>query len=205
LLKEIYKIPEAEFLKRVESYTKLLEVEELLNRQVRKLSLGERMKMELIAAIIHNPEILFLDEPTIGLDIIAKKNIRKFLKDIQKNSNITLILTSHDMDDIEQVCERVIVINKGTKVYDDSLETLNSHYKQTRFVKFIFGNNNPKAELETPSEILESSEEGILFKVENALMSKLIAEVSTKFDVIDIEIIAVPLEEMIEDIFKKQI
>lgn len=140
LLKQIYKLEEKEFTKWLNTLTELLDVKRLLDSQIRRLSLGERMKMELIGAIIHKPEVLFLDEPTIGLDITAKKNIRRFLKDIQKSSNITLILTSHDMDDIEQVCERVIVINKGEKVYDDALANLTNQYKQSRFVKFVFEN-----------------------------------------------------------------
>jgi ABC-2 type transport system ATP-binding protein len=205
LLKKIYGITNVDFDKRINEFTKLLDVDCLLDRQVRKLSLGERMKMELIGAILHNPEILFLDEPTIGLDIIAKKNIRKFLKDIQKNSNITLVLTSHDMDDIEQVCDRVVVINKGVKVYDDSISSLTSHYKQSRFVKFIFETLPDKKDVTTNAEIIETNEDSLTYRVDNILMPKLIAEVSSKFNIIDIEIIAVPLEEMIEDIFKKQI
>jgi ABC-2 type transport system ATP-binding protein len=203
LLQQIYKIPNDAFTSRIKELTELLNVEHLLESQIRRLSLGERMKMELIGAILHNPEVLFLDEPTIGLDITAKKNIRLFLKNIQKNSNITLILTSHDMDDIEQVCERVIVINKGEKVYDDQLSNLTSLYKQSRFVKFIFENKPRRSEFIPVGEILEEADDSYLFKVDNQDMPKLIADVTAKFNVIDIDILSIPLEEMIEDIFKR--
>lgn len=203
LLRKIYKIDDKTFEERIKMLTELLEVKNLLDTQVRKLSLGERMKMELIGAIIHNPEVLFLDEPTIGLDIIAKKNIRKFLKDIQQNSNITLILTSHDMDDIEQVCERVIVINKGTKVYDDSLKTLTNQYKQNRFVRFIFETMPKDSELPDIGEIIEEKPDSLLYKVNHSQMTSLISIVSSKFNLLDINIESVPLEEIIEDIFRK--
>ncbi len=203
LLRRIYKIEEATFDERVKNLTELLEVTKLLDTQVRKMSLGERMKMELIGAILHSPEILFLDEPTIGLDIIAKKNIRKFLKDIQQNSNITLILTSHDMDDIEQVCERVVVINEGSKVYDDSLKQLTNQYKQNRFVRFIFETMPGESELPKIGEITERKEDSLLYKVDNSQMTELISNVSGKFHLLDITIESVPLEEIIEDIFKR--
>src|SRR5690606_33570323 len=98
----------------------------------------ERMKMEVIASIIHEPKVLFLDEPTIGLDINSKQKIRDFLRKIQKEKGITILLTSHDMADVEKVCDRVIVINKGTKVYDGDLSDLNSKYQSYKFVKLTF-------------------------------------------------------------------
>lgn len=204
LLKKIYNLTDASFQTRVEELTHLLDVERLLDTQIRKLSLGERMKMELIGAIIHNPEVLFLDEPTIGLDITAKKNIRNFLKDIQKRQNITLILTSHDMDDIEQVCKRVIVINKGTKVYDDSLETLTNHYKKDRFIRFYFEIKPSKEEIiHDVSEIISEDENSILVKVDNSLLANVMSKMTTQFKLNDIDIESVPLEEIIEDIFKQ--
>src|SRR4030066_1963952 len=137
-IRKIYHLDEKRYKETLNNLCGLLDVKNHLNKQVRKLSLGERMKMELIGAILHQPKVLFLDEPTIGLDITSKKNIRNFLRDIQKNSNITLVLTSHDMDDVEKVCDRVVVINKGVKVYDDQLSKLVNEYNKKKFIKVYF-------------------------------------------------------------------
>lgn len=203
LFQKIYEIKEAKFKKRLGELCRLLSVENLLDVQIRKLSLGERMKMELIGAILHDPKILFLDEPTIGLDITAKKNIRRFLRDIQQNSNITLILTSHDMDDIEKVCDRVVVINKGCKIYDDSLEKLMADYNEEKFVKFYFEKMPEKFENIEYAEIDQKNEDSVVFKSPKELMPKLISEITSNFDCLDVDILSVPLEDVIEDLFSK--
>ena len=205
LYKEIYEIPDEKFTQRVEYLTNLLEVKDFMKKQVRKLSLGERMKLKLIGAILHDPEILFLDEPTIGLNIIAKKNIRKFLKEIQTKFNITIILTSHDMDDVEQVCDRVIIINKGQKVYDYAMKKLTKEYTKQRFVKFIFEETPQKETLEEYGMIENYSEDSVPFSVESSKMADLIAKISSKYALIDIDIVPIPLEEIIEDIFEKEV
>lgn len=118
---EIYNVEKNELNQRIEKLTKLLEVSQLLNTPVRKLSLGERMKMELVLVLLHSPQILFLDEPTIGLDIISQKNIRKFLCDYREDRGATILITSHNMKDIEEICNRIIIINEGEILYDDSI------------------------------------------------------------------------------------
>lgn len=118
LFKEIYEIPKKEFEESKDYFTELFGVRELMDVQVRTLSLGERMKMELIVALLHNPQILFLDEPTIGLDIVASKQIRNFLKAINEERGTTIMLTSHYMEDIKLLCKRSIVIHEGEKIYD---------------------------------------------------------------------------------------
>lgn len=122
LFKEIYEIPEKEYQESKKYFTQLFDVTELMDVQVRTLSLGERMKMELIKALLHNPEILFLDEPTIGLDVIASEQIRTFLKQINKERRTTILLTSHYMEDIKMLCQRTVVINQGKKIFDGSTE-----------------------------------------------------------------------------------
>ena len=124
LFKEIYEIPENEFLSNKQYFVELFGVQELMDVQVRTLSLGERMKMELIVALLHNPKILFLDEPTIGLDIVASKQIRRFLKEINEEKKTTIILTSHYMEDIRELCKRSVVIKHGVKMYDGATEEL---------------------------------------------------------------------------------
>jgi ABC-2 type transport system ATP-binding protein len=203
LLKNIYRIPDAEYEKRLKELSILLEVGDHFKTQLRRLSLGERMKMELIGAILHNPEILFLDEPTIGLDITTKKNIRQFLRKIQQETGVTLVLTSHDMDDIEHVCDRVIVITKGKKVYDDSLATLAGQYRKDRYVRMVFENGVEADDLGQFGEVLENNENGFLVRVPSDRLSKLLTAVTAKENLLDIHIESVPLEEMIGDIFQR--
>jgi len=138
LFKEIYNIPDDEYKKNLDYFTQLFEVEEYLNVQVRTLSLGERMKMELIAALLHNPKILFLDEPTIGLDAMAQKQIRNFLNQVNKEKKITIILTSHYMEDIKSLCKRCVVVNGGRKIYDGDLNTLFNRYQTHKVIKVSF-------------------------------------------------------------------
>jgi len=138
LLKEIYDIPESEYRKSLNYLTELFAVQDYLDVQVRTLSLGERMKMELIAALLHNPKILFLDEPTIGLDAVAQKQIRGFLREVNRDRGTTILLTSHYMEDIKSLCKRCVVINHGHKIYDGSLEVLLSRYQTHKKITVSF-------------------------------------------------------------------
>lgn len=137
LNQKIYGLSEDLFTRNLKAYTSLFQVSSLLDVPVRNLSLGERMKMELMAALMHDPELLFLDEPTIGLDAIAQKEIRQFLKDINTTRGVTILLTSHYMEDIRHLCRRTLVINAGAKVYDGLLETLLSRYQTHRELQVI--------------------------------------------------------------------
>jgi ABC-2 type transport system ATP-binding protein len=201
LIKQIYKISDKDFSNRLNILTNLLEVEKFKNTQVRKLSLGERMKMELISAILHNPDVLFLDEPTIGLDIISKQKIRNFLRDIQSKYGITLLLTSHDMDDVEKVCDRVMVINQGVKVYDNSLNNLMKEHTKDRYIKFIFNDKPRKSEIFHYGEIINTTDNSYTFKVNNEDLPNVIAKVTANYKLADIDILSVPLEEIITDIY----
>jgi ABC-2 type transport system ATP-binding protein len=134
LLKEIYQIPEKEFKESVEHLANYLGVKGQLNIQVRRLSLGERMKVELIAALLHKPKVIFLDEPTIGLDITAQKAIRSFLKTYREEHNATIILTSHYMDDIEELCNRIVILRDGKKVYDGDITTIQNQYAPNKII-----------------------------------------------------------------------
>ncbi|MDR3596455.1 ATP-binding cassette domain-containing protein [Clostridium sp.] len=138
LFKELYGIPMEEYQKNLDYFVKLFEVEKLLNVQVRTLSLGERMKMELIVALLHNPKVLFLDEPTIGLDAVAQKQIRRFLKEVNETRGTTIILTSHYMEDIKSLCKRCVVVNSGEKIYDGSTDALFEKYQTHKKVSLSF-------------------------------------------------------------------
>lgn len=207
LIKNIYEIDDDVCKARVEMLANLLNVEELLNTQLRSISLGERMKMELIGSILHNPEVLFLDEPTIGLDILTKKRIRTFLRDIQSREKTTLILTSHDIDDIEAVCDRVIVINKGEKYFDDNIKTLVEKYQENRYVRFILEKELDSVSIDNlldwgSVETREEAENSYLFKTTPAKMVQLIAAIMLKSTVLDMQIESIPLEDIIADLYK---
>ncbi|UVI30904.1 ABC transporter ATP-binding protein [Paenibacillus spongiae] len=139
LLRKVYRVPEAEFKKRLDELVERLQLSELLNRPVRKLSLGQRMRCELVASLLHNPSILFLDEPTIGLDIMVKTEIRDFLKKINKEQGTTILLTTHDLQDIEALCSRVIMLDDGRIIYDGGLDELKSRWSKGREIRFQFG------------------------------------------------------------------
>ena len=134
----IYDISEEELENRINKLVDLLDVSSLLNTPVRKLSLGERMKMEFILVLLHEPEVIFLDEPTIGLDIITQKTVRKFLKNYRQDNNATILVTSHNMKDIEELCERVIIIDEGSIVFDNTLSELKKEYIEDKILKIEY-------------------------------------------------------------------
>src|SRR6185295_14788853 len=138
LLRAIYALPQDQFQATLDELVTLLDVGKKLNVMVRELSLGERMKMELIAALLHRPRVLFLDEPTIGLDVVSQKAVRGFLRDYNRRHRVTILLTSHYMADIKELCERVIVIHKGKKIYDGALDRLeNAGGTKKKIISFV--------------------------------------------------------------------
>lgn len=203
LLQKIYDIPNSGFKARVKELTDLLEVSHVLDAQVRKLSLGERMKLELIGAILHDPEVLFLDEPTIGLDISSKRNVRNFLKYLHDQGK-TLLLTSHDMDDISEVCDRALVINHGKIIYDDSMLKLNHQYSNIRYARLEFADQTPPKDFVSKySQQVEAKENVLIISADKAEIMKSIAKISDKYPILDIAIEKVPLEQVIEDLYRK--
>ncbi len=141
LLRKVYRVSETDFKRRLDELVETLHLQELLNRPVRKLSLGQRMRCELVAALLHNPSIVFLDEPTIGLDIVVKTEIREFLKRMNREHGTTILLTTHDLQDIEALCSRVIMLDDGRIIYDGGLEELKTRWGKGREVQFQF--NDP--------------------------------------------------------------
>lgn len=201
LLKKIYEIPDSDFKHRVEELTKVLNVEHVLDTQVRKLSLGERMKLELIGAILHDPEILFLDEPTIGLDIDSKKNVREFLRYLHGKGK-TLLLTSHDMDDIVEVCERALVINNGEIIYDNSMQSLNHQYSHTRYARLEFSNGAPNREYAGRfGEVVSLKGNVLVLGVDKKYVMSVASKIADDYPIQDIIIEQVPLEVIIGDLY----
>lgn len=133
-LRYMYSIPRSAFDKKIETFSSILEIKDLLKRPVRSMSLGQRMRGEVIAALLHNPEVVFLDEPTIGLDIIAKERIRDFIYKINKEEGVTVLLTTHDLGDVEKLCKRLVIIDKGTIVYDGDIALIREKYATQRTI-----------------------------------------------------------------------
>ncbi len=203
LSKKIYKISDIDFKSRISELTGMLEVDKLMDSQVRKLSLGERMKFELIGSILHNPEILFLDEPTIGLDIISKQRIRKFLREIQKIYKVTLLLTSHDMDDVETVSDRVIIINHGKIIFDNLIGELLHKYKSKKYLTLILKEEVDVKEISKLGKILNRKPLLYTIEVSASEQSEIISKITEDLPIEDIDIVHVPLEEIIADMFKE--
>ena len=203
LFRRIYRIPLETYTTRLAELSEMLDVADKLDTQVRRLSLGERMKVEIIGAILHRPEVLFLDEPTIGLDIVSKHSLRLFLRELWKRDGTTLLLTSHDMDDVEQVCERVIVITEGSIVSDGPLRALAQRFARVRHVRLTFA-AEPPADLHLPSEgeLLERDANSVLVQVPATSLVAFVAGATAGNGLIDIHVEGVPLETIIAAIYK---
>lgn len=203
LFKEIYEIPEDEFITNKEYFINLFGVKELMDVQVRTLSLGERMKMELIVALLHNPKILFLDEPTIGLDAIASKQIRKFLKEVNEEKGTTIILTSHYMEDIKTLCKRSIVINHGIKIYDGKTEDLFETYQLSKKITVTFDKLTPELQLNIAGiEIIEENPYKKIILAPKDKTKELLAEIM-KYEPNDISIEEEEVGAVVERIYEE--
>jgi ABC-2 type transport system ATP-binding protein len=201
LNKCIYGIEDSEYKRTLDELCDLLQVKELLNVQVRNLSLGERMKMELVAALLHKPKVIFLDEPTIGLDMIAQKNIRDFLKFYNQQEKATIMLTSHYLEDIENLCERAIVINHGTLAYDGKLVTINEKLAQKKLVKVK--TQDKILDFDHDRMLLRNNEGGILtLEVNKSVVQQVITELLSKYDIKDFSVEDIPLEESLEMLYR---
>jgi len=204
LFESIYDLKHEDAEKKIIELSKILDVEKHLDTPIRKLSLGQRLKMELIGALIHNPEIIFLDEPTLGLDVIAKRNIREFLRNANKEFKTTIILTSHDMTDIEKVCDRVIVINNGKIIFDDSIGKLTSKYRDRKYLTLVFKEEIPSHKIEKYGRIIDKKPLTYTLEVAGNNQAKVIAAVSEDLPIDDIDITHVPLDEIMADMFQKE-
>ncbi len=204
LLKEIYEIDKKEFEERLERLVKLLKVKDVQKIPVRNLSLGERMKCEFITALLHDPKVLFLDEPTIGLDVVAKENIRKFLMLMNKREKKTIILTTHDMSDVEELCKRVILIDKGKIIYDGPLKKLKEKFVENKLVEVEFSKEYREIFLPEGCSLIYSSKykAGIEVDLKKASVSSLITFLLNNFEVKDLSIKEPKIEEVIRKVYE---
>ena len=199
----VYDIPEKVVEKKIIELKELFELDEFINTPVRNLSLGQRIRCEIVASLIHEPKILFLDEPTIGLDPVVKENIRKLIKRMNKEYKTTIFLTSHDVSDIEKLCKRVIIINHGKVVLDDSMENLKYHYLNKKIVE---AKMKEAVNLDDEDGITILKDKGYNLKIEVDTNKKNISDALKLLNpdnIIDINISNVPLEDIISDIYSK--
>ncbi len=200
LNKEIYGITDNEYRSRLGFFSELFDIGDLLHVQVRNLSLGERMKMELVAALLHNPGVLFLDEPTIGLDAVAQKQIRHFLKTMNETNGVTIILTSHYMEDIRNLCPRTIVVNNGRKIYDGELQTLLERYQAYRQITVSFEN---ATEFVTNAQVqwIQRDPFKAIFQIKKDEVKSLLQQIMADYEIDDIRIEDEEIGSVVERIY----
>lgn len=202
LHKEVYGIEDQQFRRRMDELISLLEVGQLIGRPVRELSLGERMRMELIASLLHSPDLLLLDEPTIGLDVVSQRKVQEFLKFYQSEHKITVLLTSHYMKDVEALCTRAVVINQGVIKHDGPLAEIVERFSKDKVIQLqIAGECPSNAELERYGIVLENKAPRIKLKVERTRVPATLSALLERCQIEDISVQDRPLEEVIGEFF----
>ena len=205
LNKCIFDVPDGEYRRTVEELSELLDVKDLMNVQVRRLSLGERMKMEILAALIHRPDILFLDEPTIGLDILSQQKIRDFLKTYNEQTKTTVILTSHYMRDIEELCRRAVILNQGQLVYDGTLADINHRMGDRKLLSLKSIEPVPREHLSLFGRVREYHGREAVLEVPKGKIKETASAILSLLPVEDFTVTEIPLEESIALFFQKEV
>lgn len=217
ILKEIYNVSDEDYKNRMNFLNEVLDLEEFFHRPVRTLSLGQRMRGDLGAALLHNPKVLYLDEPTIGLDLVVKDKIRKAIKTINDNYETTIILTTHDIDDIEELCSRIIVIDEGKKIYDGSLKELKEKYGSKRKIRMEVKHSKELASFSTAEKLNCSSNDCLTeYDADNHLLTisfdkhkietpQVISSVMGFTDVFDVQIQETELSEIVKQIYNHEV
>ena len=210
LLRRIYEVPERDFRERMEKFNQILGIQDYLSTPVRKLSLGERMRCDLAAALLHNPPLLFLDEPTIGLDVVAKDQIRKFLRAINREFQTTVLLTTHDLDDIEELCRRIMIIDHGRLLYDGPLDLLKQKLLRTKQIKFALKDSGQLSRVQSFArdglelEQVDPLTYRIRFDRTRVATADLIRQILNTVEVRDLLIEDEPIEEVVKRIYAGQ-
>lgn len=204
LLFRIYELDETRYKKRLAFLVDAFDIKDLLRTPVRKLSLGQRMRCELVGSLLHEPKILFLDEPTIGLDVIAKQQVRDMLKYLNEKENTTVFLTSHDAGDIESITKRSIIVNHGQIMFDDATSTLKKNFLTTKVVELVVEGDAEKFNF-PGGRMLEKSKHNLKIEIDTSTSSieRLLSYSLENFRVSDISIVDTPLEEIIAALYKR--
>jgi ABC-2 type transport system ATP-binding protein len=206
LLKYMYEIPDKQFRDNLALFSDILDLKEFKDVAVRQLSLGQRMRADLCAALLHNPEILYLDEPTIGLDVVVKEKIRSFIREINRERNTTVILTTHDMSDIEKLCSRVMVIDHGNIMYDGQLEQLKSNYGSEEMMELETAGTINLEELQAlqiSQYTIEGNKLCLIYDKRKTNSSYLIKWIMDRYQVIDFVVKETEIEEIIRLMYKR--
>ncbi len=199
LNRAVYQIPPGEFLRRKAAYSELLDVADLLTKPVRNLSLGERMKMEIVGALLHGPEVLFLDEPTIGLDVTMQKRLRQFVLDYNRDSGATVLLTSHYMADVVALAQRIVVIHHGSILYDGNLAGLSARFAATKTIR-VTAPDLPK-DMSSFGEVLERTQDKVVLAVTRGRVAEVAARLLGGSAVTDLSIEDPPIDDVIDRVF----
>jgi len=204
LLRSIFRVPDAIYRRNYEELVETLDLTEQLKVPVRKLSLGQRMRCDLAAALLHNPRVLFLDEPTIGLDLIAKEHVRAFLKKINRERKTTIILTTHDMDDIEQLCERIMILDEGKLVYDGSTRRLRECYVKEKVITIELADGSPEVAIEGVTlQRSEANKRWLSYRLDQTSAQEVIGKILGEYQVRDIAIHEPKVEGIIKTIYEE--
>lgn len=202
LLRAIYRIPKDKYKKNLERFTEMLDMKGFINQPVRQLSLGQRMRSDIVASLLHSPDIVFFDEPTIGVDVIGKETIRSFIKQLNEEDKVTMIFTTHDMQDIEQTCNRIIIIDKGSLMYDGSLHDIRSKYGTARRLIAEF---NEECEVSPIENVVigEMKDRKISFDFDNNTVdvNNLMHEILDNYNVHDITVAEPEIESIIQKMY----
>ena len=203
LLKHIYEIPQNLYKQNLEFFSEMLQLQPFLSTPVRRLSLGQRMRCDLTAALLHNPEILYLDEPTIGLDVVAKEQVRQFLRQVNAERQVTVILTTHDLNDVEKVCQRLIIIDSGKIIYDGGIDALKERYGKTRMLIVDLAQGYSDIELEGADLTRrESNRIWLAFERDAISASEVIAQLTARYEIQDLTISEPEIEEIVRRIYE---
>jgi ABC-2 type transport system ATP-binding protein len=203
LHREIYSLPAQQFEQTLNDLTELFRVKDLVRQPVRELSLGERMKMELIAALLHQPQLLLLDEPTIGLDVVAQHAIQKCLKEYNATRGVTMLLTSHYMRDVEALCPRVLVIAHGKLIYDGPLAGITEQFGQSKQVKLQFDGDGVPTDLDRFGEVTKQEGPEAIITVERNRVPEIMGAILEQYTVLDVNVQDPPLDQVIERVFEE--
>lgn len=202
LLKAIYRVPDDIYRKNLERYTEMLDMGGFINQPVRQLSLGQRMRADIVAALLHSPKIVFFDEPTIGVDVVGKETIRSFIRELNEQDNVTMLFTTHDMQDIEKTCDRLIIIDEGRKVYDGTLPGIREQYGTTRQLDVEFSVPERIEPIEQVEIIeLENNKKRFVFESREVHINELMNHLLSRYRVRDMNISEPEIESIIRKIY----
>lgn len=203
VLKEIYEVPDSEYKARLDRLVGSLQLESVIDQQVRKMSLGERMKCELVAALIHSPEVLFLDEPTIGLDLVSQKRIREFLMEFNRETGCTILLTSHYMQDVEELAKRVIIIDHGRLIFDGSVSSLTEAHGGIRHLSVLIGGSGPIPDMAQYGTVLAQEDRRVTVSIPKEQIAVTASAILKSLPVLDLAVEEVSVEEVVRSIFEQ--